>query len=101
MPPLCADVVNLFRAMLGTVAANLALTLGAFGGVYIGGGIVPKLGPLFAGSPFRKRFEDKGRFASYLAKIPVYVIDAPYCGLSGAARALEGNAWPGALDLRG
>jgi len=98
---LSADVVNLFCAMLGTVAANLALTLGAFGGVYIGGGIVPKLGPLFARSPFRERFENKGRFASYLKKIPVYVIEAPYCGLSGAARALEGNAWPGALDLRG
>ncbi len=99
--PLCADVVSMFCAMLGTVAADLALTLGALGGVYIGGGIVPKLGPLFASSPFRSRFEDKGRFASYLAKIPVYVIEAPYCGLSGAARALDSDAWPGALDLRG
>jgi len=48
--------------MLGTVAGNLALTLGARGGVYIAGGIVPKLGTAFAESGFRTRFEAKGRF---------------------------------------
>jgi glucokinase len=97
---LCSDAVSTFCAMLGTIASNLALTLGAFGGVYIGGGIVPKLGPLFAGSPFRQRFEDKGRFASYLAKIPVYVIEAPHCALHGAARALEASRLSGVIDLR-
>lgn len=87
----CAESLEIFCAMLGTVAANLALVLGARGGVYIGGGIVPKLGNYFARSPFRARFEQKGRFSDYLAQIPTYVIRAPYPGLAGAARALERN----------
>ena len=67
----------MFCAMLGTVAGNLALTLGARGGIYIAGGIVPKLGDAFAQSPFRARFEDKGRFSTYLAAIPTYVVVSP------------------------
>ncbi|NMF87250.1 glucokinase [Aromatoleum petrolei] len=86
---LCVETLNTFCAFLGTVAADLALILGARGGVYIGGGIVPKLGEFFARSPFRARFEDKGRFSAYLAQIPTWVIQAPYPGLVGAARALE------------
>ena len=84
----CADVLNTFCAMLGTTAGNLAVTLGARGGIYIGGGIVPKLGEFFDRSPFRERFESKGRFSSYLAAIPNYVILAEYPALVGAARAL-------------
>lgn len=72
--PLCREAVDIFCAMLGMVAGNLALTLGARGGVYIAGGIVPKLGAAFANSPFRRRFEDKGRFRPYLAAIPSFVI---------------------------
>lgn len=87
--PLCVDTLHTFCAMLGTVAGDLALTLGARGGVYVGGGIVPRLGAFFGASAFRQRFEQKGRFAAYLAKIPTYVIDAPYPALLGAARALE------------
>ena len=75
--------------MLGTVAGNLALTLGARGGVYIAGGIVPKLGTAFAESGFRTRFEAKGRFRSYLAAIPTYVIMRPLPALLGAAALLE------------
>jgi glucokinase len=85
----CAEAVALFCSFLGSVAGNLALTLGARGGVYIGGGIVPRLGPLFAGSAFRERFEAKGRFRAYLAQIPVFVIHASVSpALLGAARAL-------------
>jgi len=90
--PLAREALDLFCAFLGTAAGNLALTLGARGGVYIGGGIVPRLGEAFARSPFRARFEDKGRFRGYLAAIPVWVItarDAP--ALRGAARALDGG----------
>lgn len=86
---LCVDTLRTFCAFLGTVAADLALILGARGGIYIGGGIVPKLGDFFARSPFRERFEQKGRFSEYLARIPTYVILAPYPGLVGAARAME------------
>jgi len=72
--PLCGEATAMFCAMLGTVASNLALTLGARGGVYIGGGIVPRLGERFAASPFRQRFETKGRLHPYLAEIPTYVV---------------------------
>jgi len=85
----CAEAVALFCGFLGSVAGNLALTLGARGGVYIGGGIVPRLGALFEGSAFRERFEAKGRFRAYLAQIPVFVIHANVSpALLGAARAL-------------
>ncbi|HUW00134.1 MAG TPA: glucokinase [Gallionella sp.] len=90
--PVCRETMDTFCAMLGTVAADVALTLGARGGVYIGGGIVPKLGDYFASSPFRARFEEKGRFSSYLAKIPTWVIHAPWPGLIGAASALDDDA---------
>ena len=86
--PAAAEALEMFCAMLGTVASDLALSLGARGGVYIAGGIVPKLGPAFAASGFRRRFEDKGRFADYLAAIPVFVITHPlpaFVGLSAAS----------------
>ena len=84
----CRAVIDTFCAMLGTVAGNLALTLGARGGVYIGGGIIPRLGELFERSAFRARFEAKGRFAPYLAAIPTYVMLSPTPALLGAAHAL-------------
>ncbi len=87
--PSCVEVLDLFCAFLGSVAGNLALTLGARGGVYIGGGIVPRLGSAFESSRFRECFEAKGRFSEYLAAIPVYVIHAKVSpALLGAARAL-------------
>lgn len=70
----CVEALAMFCGMLGTVAGNLALTLGSFGGVYIGGGIVPRLGDYFARSAFRERFENKGRYKDYLSKMPVYII---------------------------
>jgi len=73
---------------LGSVAGNLTLTLGARGGLYIGGGIVPKLGDYFHHSPFRHSFEAKGRFNDYLRPIPAYVIHAKTPALLGAAIAL-------------
>ncbi|MFC3146690.1 glucokinase [Piscinibacterium candidicorallinum] len=86
----CVEALNLFCSFLGIAAGNLALTLGARGGVYIGGGIVPRLGRWFASSPFRASFEAKGRFAAYLKPIPVYVIDTPESpAFLGAAEALD------------
>jgi glucokinase len=86
--PLTREATTFFCAMLGTVAGNLALTLGARGGIYIAGGIVPKLGDFFAQSEFRSRFESKGRMRGYVAAIPTYVIVRPYPGLLGAAALL-------------
>ena len=89
---LCRETLDLFSAFLGTAAGNLALTLGARGGVYIGGGIVPRLGELFAQSAFRARFEAKGRFSHYLSQIPVQLIVARQSpALLGAARALDSH----------
>lgn len=92
---LSLEAVECFCGMLGTVAANLAVTLGALavtlgaqGGIYIGGGVVPRLGSWFAGSPFRARFEKKGRFSEFTARIPTWVITAPYPALLGAAGIL-------------
>ncbi|HEY5801985.1 MAG TPA: glucokinase [Burkholderiaceae bacterium] len=85
----CARTVQLFCAMLGTVAGNLALTLGAGGGVYIGGGIVPRLGAAFEQSAFRARFEAKGRFTDYLAQVPTFVITADYPAFVGVSAILS------------
>ena len=86
----CAQAVELFFSLLGTVAGNLALSLGARGGMYIGGGIVPRLGDRIDRSAFRERFEAKGRFRDYLRSIPTYVVQTSTSpALLGAARALE------------
>lgn len=86
--PVCAETLEAFCAMLGTAAANLAVTLGAMGGIYIGGGIVPRLGEYFDRSPFRARFEDKGRFSDYVKAIPTYVITAEHATFVGASAIL-------------
>ena len=87
--PLSLQTLETFSAFLGTVAGDLALTLGARGGVYLGGGILPHWRGWLAQSPFRARFEAKGRYRDYMAAIPVWWIDAPTSpALLGAARAL-------------
>ena len=98
---LCVETLDAFCAVLGNVAGNLAVTLGAMGGIYIGGGIVPRLGQYFDRSPFRSRFEDKGRFTDYVKVIPTYVITAEQATFVGASailaaqlaqlRTLQGN----------
>jgi glucokinase len=85
---LCDQVLDAFCGMLGTVAGNLAVTLGAQGGIYIGGGIVPRLGERFAASSFRTRFEQKGRFANYLAQVPTFVITAECPAFLGVSALL-------------
>ncbi|WP_229459435.1 glucokinase [Massilia cavernae] len=93
----CAGAVDCFCEMLGTIAGNLAVTLGAIGGIYIGGGIVPRLGSAFDGSGFRTRFEQKGRFAGYLATIPTFVITAEYPCFAGVAAWLRSSAGVGSI----
>ena len=88
---ICAETVACFCAMLGTLAGNLAVTLGAQGGVYVGGGIVPRLGRLFQESAFRERFQQKGRFSGYLAQIPTYLITAEYPAFLGVSAILAGK----------
>jgi glucokinase, proteobacterial type len=85
------EALEMFSAMLGTVAANLALTLCSRGGVFIAGGIIPRLGDWFKTSPFRTRFEDKGRFGGYLAQIPTYVIVHSHPAFVGLASLVSGR----------
>lgn len=85
---LCGQVLETFCGMLGAAAGNLALSLGAQGGVYIGGGIVPRLGERFDRSCFRSRFEQKGRWAGYLPQIPTCVITAGYPAFFGVSAVL-------------
>ena len=87
--PLCTQTLEVFCNMLGTAASNLALTLGATGGIYIGGSIVPRLGEFFDRSGFRSRFEQKGRFANYVGQIPTFVIKAPEATFLGASAILD------------
>ena len=72
--------------MLGAVAGDIALTTGARGGVYIAGGIVPRILPFIKTSPFRQRFERKGRFKEYMQDLPTKVIMHKHAALLGAAR---------------
>jgi glucokinase len=85
----CQGTVQVFCAVLGSVAGNVALTLGATGGMYIGGGIVPRLGALLEQSGFRARFEDKGRLGPYLSRIPTYLITEQYPALRGVSAMLS------------
>ena len=84
----CKESLDILCRQLGAVAGNLALTLGARGGVYIGGGVVTRLGGFLGRSGFRSAFEAKGRFEAYLAQIPTWVIRADQPALMGAAWAL-------------
>ncbi len=93
--PLCREATAMFCAMLGTVAGDLALTLGARGGVYIAGGIVGRLGPRFADSPFRERFEAKGRMSALVAAIPSYVVTHQLPAFLGCAAALAADSQAG------
>lgn len=90
---LCREAVQMMFGLLGTLAGNLALTAGALGGVYIAGGIIPRDGLLdmFKESSFRARFEAKGRFTSYLSRIPTYVMKADYPAFLGLYGLVQKN----------
>jgi glucokinase len=84
------QALDVFCGWLGSVAGDLALTLGAVGGIYIGGGIAPRMREHLSKSTFRQRFITKGRYLDYLQTIPTWLIDAPVSpALDGAALALE------------
>jgi glucokinase len=91
------ETLDLFCALLGTVAGNHTLTLGALGGCFIAGGIVPKLGRFFFESRFRERFEAKGRFRAYLEPIPTWLVVRRTPAFLGLAQLLDqelGGAGP-------
>ena len=86
---LADEALDRFCEILGSVAGDIALTCGARGGVYVSGGIAPRLADRLASGGFRRRFEDKGRLSDYTRDIPTYLIVHPYAALVGAARVLE------------
>ena len=83
------DTIAQFYRFLGSVAADLALITGAYGGVYIAGGIVPSYTDRIAASDFRSRFEDKNRYCDYMRAIPTWVITDPVPGLRGLAAFID------------
>jgi glucokinase len=92
--PIAQSALDTFCGMLGTFAGNVALTFAARGGVFIAGGIAPRIADYLARSEFRSRFESKGRFHPYLAAIPSCVImheAATFLGLQSLAR----HQWDG------
>jgi glucokinase len=95
--PIAVAALDFFVTALGRVAGDTALTLGAQGGVYLGGGIPPKIQDALAGTAFRNAFEQKGRLTAFLKPIPVYIILARDAGLRGTASALSAAIREGRL----
>lgn len=86
---LANETLDRFCGILGSVAGDLALTFGARGGVFISGGIAPRMGDRLVNGSFRTRFEDKGRMRPYVEQIPTSLVLHPYPALIGAARELS------------
>jgi glucokinase len=82
---ICVQAFARFCEFLGSVAGDLALTIGAFGGVYVAGGILPRFKEALAASNFRQRFESKGRFSRMLQGMPTWLILEEAPGLIGLA----------------
>jgi glucokinase len=89
--PAAKMAIDMFCAMLGTIAGNVALMFGARGGVYIAGGIAPRFAEFMAHSEFRKRFENKGRFRPYLEAIPASIIVHPAATFIGLQSMVRGQ----------
>ncbi len=86
--PLAELALERFCGFLGAVAGNFALAYGARKGVYIAGGIAPEILDFLANSPFRDRFESKGRMSDYVKAIPTFVVIQAHAALIGAASLL-------------
>jgi glucokinase len=85
---LASETLDRFCGILGSVAGDLALSFGARGGVFVSGGIAPRMADRLASGAFRARFEDKGRLTPYLREVPTSLVLHPYPALIGAAREL-------------
>jgi len=87
--PMAGRVVDRFCGILGSVAGDLALSFGARGGIFVSGGIAPRIAERLSSGGFRARFEDKGRLRPYVEQIPTSLVLHPYPAIVGAARELE------------
>ncbi|MEQ8486983.1 MAG: glucokinase [Pseudomonadales bacterium] len=89
--PVCHQTLEVFCSLLGSAAGNLAVTVCAHGGVYLGGGILPQLADFVAASPLRRRFEERGAMTALVREMPLLLILDPAPGLTGAAALLHGS----------
>jgi len=87
----CREALSLFAALYGAAAGNIVLTAGAWGGVWLGGGVTAAVARFLAGGAFRAAFVDRGRFREHLAAVPVRAILSPGAALVGAARYALGR----------
>ncbi len=85
---LSLETMRLFCKVFGQVCGNAALTIGALGGVYVCGGIIPRFIDFFVASEFRQQFDAKGRMQGYMEAIPAFVVKEKFTGLLGAAEAV-------------
>jgi glucokinase len=98
--PLCREALHMFGSILGAVAGNLTLTVLATGGVYLSGGILPRIlaappGEAGEGRVFLASFQDKGRLSPLLAPVPVHIIAEPVALLGAAVHGLDLVTTPG------
>ena len=84
---LCVLALNTFCALLGSVCGDFVLASGAYGGLYLAGGIIPRMLPFLRASSFTERFREKGSMGDHLAGVPLYAITTAQPGLIGAAHA--------------
>jgi len=88
--PVCEMALAMFCGVLGALAGNLALQILATGGVYVAGGIAPRILPFLQRGLFREAFERKGRLQPMVARMPAFVVTHPQPGLLGAAAVAFG-----------
>jgi glucokinase len=97
--PICDEALSLFVSVYGATAGSVALTSLAVGGVFIGGGIAPKILPRIRDGLFLDAFAHKGRFSEAMRRIPVTVVLAPDVALLGAASCVARKRGPGPVSL--
>lgn len=83
--PICVAVLELFTSILGAQAGNLAMTVSSFGGMYVAGGIPPRIADYIRSPLFLEAFQDKGRLRPMVADMPIYLVIHPNTALLGAA----------------
>jgi glucokinase len=84
---LCTLTLNTFCALLGSISGDFVLANGAYGGLYLAGGFIPRMIGFLQASPFVQRFQEKGKMRDHLSRVPLYVISGETTGLLGAAHA--------------
>jgi glucokinase len=84
---LCTLTLNTFCALLGSISGDYVLANGAYGGLYLAGGVLPDMIPFLQSSTFVQRFQNKGKMRDHLADVPLYSITSAVTGLLGAAHA--------------